>query len=277
MNIPHRNYDPVFKEALVLFKDKSLDFLGLIGIAPIEDSLSAETVEIDINWEFIDLAFSTKDGRGIHFEEEVDLSPDDLLRFGGYNINLSRVHKREFVTVIFVKNPTTLNEVKTEQLHFSPRIVQCSKIDADHVLSKLKKAVSAGEPINELEAIYLPLFNSKELTPTDLFMESAGLIKAMQTDDNRKRKMLALLITLSGKIVERQIILDMAEEVRNMGNVIIEVFEEIGEKRGAERREEEIARKMLSMGMDTLDIIEATGLSTERIRKMRESLRSEAV
>jgi len=62
VNIPHRNYDYVFKEALVLFKDKTLDFLGLTDIAPIGDSLSTESVGIEINWEFKDLVFATQDG-----------------------------------------------------------------------------------------------------------------------------------------------------------------------------------------------------------------------
>jgi hypothetical protein len=262
---------------MTLFKNKALDFMGLTGIAPITEHLGTEGVQIEITWDFKDLAFGTQDGRGLHFEEEVDLSQDDLLRFCGYNIGLSRVHKREFDTVIFVKHLTALSEVKTKQLHFAPIIVQCAKIDADAILDRLRKAVTAGEPINELEAIYLPLFHSIQLTPTELFMESAGLIKAMQADDNHKRKVLALLITLSGKNVERTKLDAIAEEVRKMGNVIIEYFEEIGEKRGAERREDEIAQKMLSKGMDVLDVIEVTGLSAERIRKMRDSINNEAV
>ena len=62
-----------------------------------------------------------------------------------------------------------------------------------------------------------------------------------------------------------------------MGNVIIEVFERAGEKRGAERREEEIAKNMLAKGIDLLDIIEVTGISTERMRKLRESVESKVV
>jgi hypothetical protein len=41
--------------------------------------------------------------------------------------------------------------------------------------------------------------------------------------------------------------------------------------------QKEIAHKMLSMGMDVLDVIQATDLSAEEVRKLRESVRSEAV
>lgn len=277
MDIPGKNLDNVFKEALVLFKDKTLDFLGLTGVAAIGDALRSESVQIEVTWEFQDLAFATQDGRGVNFETEADLSKDDLLRFGGYNISLSRVHKREFITVIFVINLASLTEIKTEQLHFTPKIVHCSKVDADAILDRLKNAISTGQPINELEAIYLPLFHSKSLTPTKLFIESAELIKSTQMDDSLKQKVLTLLITISGKVVDRAELLALAEEVRRMGNVVIEVFEELGREDGRKREKEEIARKMLDKNMDMLDIIDITGLNTEQIREIRDAMRGESV
>ena len=153
MDIPAQNLDKVFKESLSLFKGKTLDFLGLSGIAPITEHLGTESIQVEVVWEFADLAFATKDGLGLHLEEEADLSNDDLLRFLGYNVNMSRAHKREFRTVVFVKNQTNLTAVKTEQVRFSPIIVQCSKIDADAILARLRQAVASGQPINELEAI----------------------------------------------------------------------------------------------------------------------------
>jgi len=67
----------------------------------------------------------------------------------------------------------------TEQMDFKPIIIQCSQIDADAMLAKLKADIAAGTSINELEAIYLPLFHSKNLTPTGLFAESVDIIKSM--------------------------------------------------------------------------------------------------
>ena len=61
-----------------------------------------------------------------------------------------------------------------------------------------------------------------------------------------------------------------------MGNVIIEVAEAVGEKRGAERREEEILRNLVSEGLDSPAIIKATGVSEERLQAIRESIRKES-
>jgi hypothetical protein len=268
----HNNYDAVFKDAITLYKDKTLDFLGLHGIAQIQEPLRTESVQIEIKSEFLDLTFGTADGRGLHLEEEVDLSQDDLLRFCSYNVGLSRTYKREFITVVFVKNPTTLAEVKSEQLHFKPIIVQYSKVDADAVLKKLKDDIEAGNPVNELELVYLPLFGSAKLTPTELFTRSVEFIQAMQTDDAHKQKILALLFVLGGKTVDRDKLEEIAEEVKKMGNVLFEYFEEIGEKRGIEigieRNGEEAAKRMVAKGYDLLDIIEITGISAERLREI---------
>jgi len=277
----HQNYDPVFKEAMVLFKDKALDFLGLTGIAPITEPLRTESVEIEIKIAFRDLTFGLDDGRGANFENEVDLSNDDMLRFSGYNSWLSRAYKREFITVIFVKNPTKITELRTEQMHFKPIIVQCSDIDADAMLNDLQKDISAGRPINELKLVYLPLFHSVNLNPNDLFKESAKLIKELQIDDEQKRKIYALSVVLASKVVDKSTIEAVLEEVKKMGNVILEIAESMGEKRGivigAERREEEIARNMLSKGFKLSDILETTGIDVDKLSEMRDSLRVKTV
>ena len=277
----HQNYDPVFKEAMVLFKDKALDFLGLTGIAPITEPLRTESVEIEIKVAFRDLTFGLDDGRGANFENEVDLSNDDMLRFSGYNSWLSRAYKREFITVIFVKNPTKITELRTEQMHFKPIIVQCSDIDADAMLNDLQKDISAGRPINELKLVYLPLFHSVNLNPNDLFKESAKLIKELQIDDEQKRKIYALSVVLASKVVDKSTIEAVLEEVKKMGNVILEIAESMGEKRGivigAERREEEIARNMLSKGFKLSDILETTGIDVDKLSEMRDSLRVKTV
>ena len=146
MEYIHQNYDSVFKEAMVLFKNKALDFLGLTDIPSITEPLRTESVEIEIKIAFRDLVFGTNDDRGINFENEVDLSDDDMARFGGYNLWLKRAYKREFITVIFVKNPTKIKELRTEQITFTPVIVQCSEIDADEMLNSLQKDIAEGSP-----------------------------------------------------------------------------------------------------------------------------------
>jgi hypothetical protein len=276
MNIPHTNYDLGFKEAITLFKDKTLDFFGVAELASIiSEPLATESVQVEIKSLFRDLVFASHDeGRGFHFEEEVHLTLEDLWRFLDYNVSLYRIHKRIFDTVIFVKEPTDIVGIDEDRLTFKPIIVQCSDIDADDMLAELKRDIKDGKPINELKLIYLPLFRST-LNADDLFLESARLIHDMKVADSLKRKIIALSILIAGKVVDQDILNKVYREVKTMysDNVILRVAENYG----AERKVEEIARKMLAKGMDTLDVMDFTGLTTEQIREMRESMSKEAV
>jgi len=62
-----------------------------------------------------------------------------------------------------------------------------------------------------------------------------------------------------------------------MGNVILEVFEEIGRAEGRKKEKEEIAHRMLAMGMDVLDVIDVTGIDIERLRELRDRVRENPI
>ena len=275
MDIPHANYDLGFKEAITLFKDKALDFFGIDDLASITEPLATESVQVEIKSLFRDLVFATHAGKGLHLEEEVHLSEDDIWRFLDYNVSLHQIHKRVFDTVIFVKEPTKLTGINLERLVFKPIIVQCSEIDADAMLDELKKDIDEGKSINELKLVYLPLFRGKTLDATGLFLESTKLIRTLNIEEHLKRKVFALAFLIAGKIVDRDVLDKFYDEVKIMstGNVILDVAEEYG----ARRNTEEIVRKMLSDNLDILDIIKYTGIDVDRLREIRESLRSEAV
>jgi len=212
MDIPHRNYDLGFKEAMTLFKDKALDFFGIEGMATITESLATESVEVEVKSLFRDLVFATSEGKGLHLEEEIVLSEDDLWRFLDYNVSLYRIHKRVFDTVIFVKESTILTEINLERLIFKPIIVQCSDIDADAMLEELKQDIESGKSINELKLVYLPLFNGKTLDSTGLFLESAKLIRNMKVENQLRQKILSLAILVAGKVIDPEILSQINEE-----------------------------------------------------------------
>ena len=200
----HANYDSVFKDAVSIYKDKALDFFELPGDMKTGEPLRTEKKEIRVDTEFSDLTFRLSDGRGLHLEEEVDLSMDDLMRFGGYHMDLARHYKCEFVTVIFVKNEPKHTKLDMGMLKFEPHVVDCSGRDADKTLEALKEKLRNGEPINELEAIYLPLFKSSKYKPEYLLHESIMLIRQMkEIDEDQKLKMIALALVVSNKVVSK--------------------------------------------------------------------------
>ena len=275
MDVPHTNYDLGFKEAMTLFKNKTLDFFGIDGIGTITESLATESVAVEVKSLFRDLVFATSGGKGLHLEEEIILSEDDLWRFLDYNVSLYRIHKRVFDTVIFVKEPTALTGIDLERLVFKPIIVQCANVDADAMLDELKRDIEDGKPINELKLVYLPLFHGKALDATGLFLESTKLIRSMKVEEQLKQKMLSLAILIAGKVVNPDALSQINEEVKLMGtgNVILDFAEEYG----AKREKEETVKRMLLKGCKLSDIVDFTGIDIDRLVELKDAVQSEAV
>ena len=156
--------------------------------------LSAEIAEIIAKSESADLVFGLFDRRGLHLDMEADISKDDLLRFCIYNVDLTRNHKREFITVILTVNPPKHRTIESEVLSFKPIIVELQEKDADAALADIREKIKNNEPVNELLLAYLPLFKSKYLTPAGLIKEVLPLIKSSNLDEATQQKIAALML-----------------------------------------------------------------------------------
>ena len=239
-----QNYDTVFKDAVSMFKDKSLDFFGLPKDITILEPLKTETKEITVKSEFADLTFKLSNGKGLHFESETALSKDDLFRFCEYHIDLIRTYGFDFKTVIFVKDSHSQESLNYEMLMFTPIVINCGEYNADLILSNLKEQAVKGEKLNELEVIYLPLFKSERYNPEELLMESIRLINAAQIDNNQKRKISALTIVLSNKLVDANKLEELWRELVMMNIKILDYAEKKGEEKGIEKGEKKAEERM---------------------------------
>jgi len=278
-----QNYDAVFKDAVSMFKDKSLDFFGLPKDITIVEPLKTETKEIIVKSEFADLTFKLSDGKGLHFESEVELSKNDLFRFCHYHIDLISTYGFDFTTVILVKNSHRQEVLDYKMLKFNPIIINFGKYDADVILEKMKEQVAKGEALNELELIYLPLFKSEKYNPVELLTESIRLINAAKMEDIQKLKISALAIVLSNKLIDANILEELWRELKMMRIKILEYAVEQGiqegieegiekgRKEGEEKGTMKIALKMLKRGKALTEILEDTELSEEAVRELAAS------
>ena len=227
------NYDSVFKDAMLLFKDKALDFYGLDGALQITEPLKTEAKEIVVTTEFSDLNFMLNNGIGLHTEEETSVSFDDLMRFCGYNVHLARSYKTEFITVILTNIAPSVSSINHSCLMFHPIIVNLGTRDADSTIQRLRRQISDKTPINELEIVYLSLYHSTNLQPVEILKQCAELISQVDASDDHKRKLAALTLVASNKVVAKEDLERIWEDVKNMTKLkILEVAEEQGEIRG---------------------------------------------
>jgi antitoxin component of RelBE/YafQ-DinJ toxin-antitoxin module len=228
-----KNYDLTFKDATSIFKHRIMEYYKIPIDAEILFPLQTETVTIAPEVEFSDLTFALSDGRGLHFEEEVELSHDDLLRFLGYQAELSRRYQREFLTVIVtLKKPKNV-KIETAQISFAPFVVVGADKDADAIILKVREQIENNEPINELDLVYLPLCHSEKLNPLQLLRESATLLSTTDLVDSMKLRVLAMMATVSNKVVSSKELVDVCEESSVMAKLsFIEAALEVGENKG---------------------------------------------
>ena len=128
------------------------------------------------------------------------------------------------------------SEHSVGMLKFEPHIVDCNAHDADDMLDALKRKVQNGEPVNELEIIYLPLFKSVKHSPEYLLQEAVILVRQLkEMDEDRKLKIVALALMVSNKFVDNEKLNKIWEVAKMMKLKILEVAEEIGREQGIEQ------------------------------------------
>ena len=141
METIYTNYDAGFKKALLLFKDKSLDFIGLENLPVVREAINTEHVDFEVKYTFSDMAFLLADGTGLNMEWEADISRKDLRRFAKYNLAFEEQFDMSFTTVIFTNKPTTVQRYESASHIFQPIIVNLRERNGEKVLEKIKKQI----------------------------------------------------------------------------------------------------------------------------------------
>ncbi|MCL1997246.1 MAG: hypothetical protein FWG65_00585, partial [Turicibacter sp.] len=224
--------------------------------------LATEFTETATKKAFADLAFLLSILKGVHFEMEVDLSLDDLLRFAGYNIELTRKHKVPFLTVIITLNKPKITEYVSDTISFKPIIVCLKDRDGDAAFADMAEKLEQGEPINELELVYLPLYGSKSgKTIYELLSSAIKLTAKIPQSPAKVDKLRSLLILQMGKFVNDEEFFRVLEENSMIleNNAAVRVLERRGMERGVkigEKRGEEngLARAALAMLKEDMDV-----------------------
>jgi hypothetical protein len=265
-----QNYDAAFKDSFTLFKNKSLQFLGIESDARITEVLATEKREVHVDTEFSDLNFLTDDGFGLHIEEEVDISRKDLYRFCGYHVDLTQLHGRDFHTVILTFKRPRVREIVTPTLVFKPMIVDLSERDAGEVFERLRRQIEGGEEINELDLVFLPVCRSETETVVELLDKGVELALELPAGE----KIAGLMLMLSNQLVEKTELKRIREKLMNYSKLkIVQVMEELGEERGIEKGRAEgvekgkldTARNFKLMGLPLEQIAAGTGLPIDMI------------
>ncbi len=267
--INKQNYDLVLKEAFSLFHDKSLNFLG-VDLPPITSFMETQIPEVDTTNDMMDLNFRLADGSILHLEEEIHLSRSDLIRFAHYDLRLFKKYKTRIHTVVLTpaKGSPGTKVFDTGGLQYKVTQIVLKEWDGDSLYSRIESALKKGEPINELELIFLPLMKSG-LSKGELLRRTIMLESQIPEPDLRC-KVRELTLIISDKIVDRKILDELWEELRMFK--VIKYAEEKGMEKGKKQEREIVAKNMLSLGLEDELVIKATGLDQSIIEKLKKTL-----
>jgi hypothetical protein len=248
MDVDFHNYDKVFKDAFSIFNHKVLDFLGM-DLPKIERFLETEFTEIETQGNRMDLNFLLEDGSILHLEEEVSLSKNDIIRYAAYDLKLYARYGTTINTVVLCVNKVgkTNTCIDAGSLKYSVRILDMSEKDADYKLYELKQKITDNQEINELEIVFLPLMRSKK-EKVELLKEAIELEKQLNVDINIKEKIIAMTLVAADKMVEREQLKNIWEEIKMLK--VIEFAREKGIEEGMEKGIEEGMEKGMEEGME---------------------------
>jgi len=275
------NQDKTLKEGLDLYNGGTLDFLDDDLSGEVTDILSTEFTETTTKKSYADKALKVRINgayEGLHKEWEADISQDDLKRFGSSNMDLSRLHKIDFTTVIITAKKPSVTSYKNKSINFTPKIIDLSARDADAVLAEIDRKLKAGkkDEINLLEIIYFPLYGSKSGKKTpELFDIAIKLTPQVAEDKNTQQKLQDLLILLTSTFIDDA-------NFRKILEANMRVLEDSTAVRvisdwGMDKKMVEIAVNMLRDGDDVQKVSRNTGLDLSRVAELQEGLQAHVV
>jgi len=165
------------------------------------------------------------------------VSKPDLIRFCEYNLHLTKAYdNREFITLILTKKAPTVKAIDYQCLKFTPIIVNLGERDADATIRRLRQQIEDGTPVNELEIVYLPLYHSNSLNPAEILKQCVEIISKVDATEERKTKLAALAMVASNKLVDKEDLDKIWEDVKKMVQLkILQVAEEHGIAIGQEQ------------------------------------------
>ena len=268
----HDNYDAVVKDAFAAYKDKSLEFLGIKG--KVEELLSAENIEVEIRKTYNDFPVKLDSGDGVTIEMEADISHKDLLRFCAYSIGLTRKFNIPFETVIITKKEPRHKSYISRSLKFTPRIINLTKRSSKTTLAKIKRNLAAGKDINQLEIVFLPLYNHPEMTYEDIYKAIIEILPSVAPDKHEQDRLLALSVLIANKFISEDEYKKILGAIRMSFDdfKIFKILKEEGEEEGRLEKAKEIAKGLFECGV-SIDIIKkTTGLSDDVLLEIQDSL-----
>ena len=155
---------------------------------------------------------------------------NDLIRFAHYDLRIFSKYGVRIHTVVLSPASSKLDSliIDTGCLHYAVTHQIIKGRNADEVLERTHNEIACGNPVNELELIFVPLMESR-LPVQDLLLETIKLEKQIK-DENLRNKVIALTMVMSNRLVEADLLERIWEEMKMLK--ILKYAEDKGKEQG---------------------------------------------
>ena len=265
--IVYQNQDVLLKIMSENYQDVSLEVYGLT-LPRIMRMLPTNLPNISLDEKRADNVFLLEDNSILVLEYESSNDPENLIKYGHYVFRLLGAYKNQGISkvnvaVVYTGEVTQAEaSIDTGCVKIDVKQVFLSQFDGQNIYESLKAKIEKNEPLSEadvMQFILLPLTEKKNKQA--LVAKSIELAKGI---DNEKiqRFIIAGMIAAADKFVDEEYAKTVKEWLRmtKVGRLFEEEKIEFGIKTKAD-----VARILLSNGVDILEIMKATGFSKSEI------------
>ena len=200
---------------------------------------------------------------------------EDILRFFQYISSLRVLKKQEVELYILCneKPPHQSREfVLKEGCIYTMHVISLKNINAKDIFKRIEDKIKNKDEITDEDIASLQLIAYTNYTETtlEILKKSNKLVHKMNIKDiNEKEAILYILNVLSANMLDEDDKVRYMEETEMLINPREEYFHKKGIEEGEERKEKEIATKLLEKGHPLQEIIEITGLTKEQIQNAK--------
>lgn len=186
--------------------------------------------EVETRDEYVDLIFRLENGEILHIEEQTSLTEEDLIRFAHYDFRIFSKYRVRIHTVVLspASSKMDLLIIDTGCLHYVVTHQIIKGRNGDEVLERTYNEIACGNPVNELELIFVPLMESR-LPVQDLLLETIKLEKRIK-DENLRNKIIVLTMVMSNRLVDADLLERICEEIKMLK--ILKYAEDKGKEQG---------------------------------------------
>jgi hypothetical protein len=282
--IAFQNKDILLKILSENYKNKTFSAYGL-NLPPIKEVLPTNLPALQVNEKRADNIFLLADDSILILEYESKANNQTALKYGHYAFRVAETYFKEKAPKIIIAVIYTADIAKAPgsldlgSVKLSWEQVFLAKLDGEAIYDDLKIKVESKKPLTEADImnfVILPLTQKKNKQP---FIEKTVTLAQEIADEDTQSFIVAGILTAADKFIDKLYSKKMRRwlTMTKVGRLIEEEKLEYGQKCAQEREKEtkqDIARRLLSKGIDILTIMETTMLSKSEILALQNELAS---